>query len=43
MGPELQDDMVKKIIASDIYPAEVAGLMKKSNKIYSQILNSRND
>jgi len=40
---EVRDAIVRKYIATDIKPARVLNLMKKSDKVYSQILNSEND
>jgi hypothetical protein len=42
-APELRDAIVRKYVATEIRPAQVLGLMKKSDKVYSQIINSEND
>ena len=40
---EVRDAIVRKYIATDIHPAQILNLMKKSDKVYSQIINSEND
>jgi hypothetical protein len=42
-APELRDAIVRKYVVTEIRPAQVMGLMKKSDKVYSQIINSEND
>ena len=42
-APELREAIVRKYVVTEIRPAQVMGLMKKSDKVYSQIINSEND